>query len=178
LAQGVQAKGLHDILLGAEQLMREGKFTSAIQKYGDAEKVAPNNPLLRLGQAQAELGATRYGSAEQHLREAVAANPALLMGKYDLEAFYGRDRLAFIVNDLQTMSKNEPSSARAPLLLAYIAYGQPGQETAAADYLNEAAKREGKPDPLIQEMRKTWTLPSSAAAPESAPSQPAAEPNK
>jgi hypothetical protein len=173
LADGVQAQGLHDQLQDAEQLMRQGKFTSAMQKYADAERIAPNNPLLRLGRAQAELGATRYGSAEQHLREAVAADPALLMGKYDLEAFYGRDRLAHVVGDLQNMAKNEPSSPRAPLLLAYIAYGKAGQESAAADYLAEAAKRAGKPDSLIETMRKTWTLPGAEAAP-----APAAEPNK
>jgi hypothetical protein len=173
LAEGVQAKGLHDQLLAAEQLMRQGKFTSAMQKYADAERVAPNNPLLRLGRAQAELGATRYGSAETHLREAVAADPALLMGKYDLEAFYGRDRLGHVVSDLQNVAKNEPSSPRAPLLLAYIAYGRPGQESAAADYLAEAAKRAGKPDSLIEAMRNTWALPASASAP-----APEAEPNK
>src|SRR5439155_3310870 len=102
------------------------------------------------GRAQAEMGATRYGSAEQHLREAVAADPALLMGQYDLASFFGRDRLAFIVKDLQKLSSDEPTAPRGPLLLAYIAYGHPGQESAAADYLNEAAKRAGKPDPLIQ----------------------------
>lgn len=167
LAEGVQAKGLHDLLAGAESLMKEGNFRSAIEKYAAAEQVAPNNPMIRLGRAQAELGAARYVSADEDLRQAVKADPALLMGQYDLESFIGRDRLSFLIQDLKQMAASETTSARPMVLLAYIAYGTPGLESAAADYLNQAAERAGRPDPLIEAMRKHWVLPEATpAAPE------------
>ena len=163
LAEGVQAKGLHDLLADAEELMRAGKFASAIDKYAAAEQVAPNNPLMRLGRAHAELGATRYGSAEQHIRDAIDADPALLMGQYDLEAFMGRDRLGFLITDLKQMAQTEATSPRPMLLLAYIAYGMPGQEAAASEYLNDAATRAIGADPLIESMKKHWVLDAAPA---------------
>jgi len=36
---------LHDLLAGAEAEMHDGKFDAAIQKFTQAERVAPNNPL-------------------------------------------------------------------------------------------------------------------------------------
>ena len=127
--------------------------------------------FLRLGRAQAELGAARYVSAEQHLREAIEADPALLMGQYDLESFLGKDRVTFVVKELQQISRSEASSPRPMILLAYIAYGTPGLESAAADYLDQAAKRAGRPDPLIDSMRKNWSMP--AAEGQAAPEKPA-----
>lgn len=162
LAEGVQAKGLRDLLTSAEELMKAGKFASAIEKYGAAEQVAPNNPLIRLGRAHAELGATYYGRAEQSLRRAIDADPALLMGKYDLQEFVGSDRLGFVVTDLKQIGITEAGSARPMLLLAYIAYSMPGGESAAAHYLDAADGRGKQPDSLIDLMRKSWNL---AAAP-------------
>lgn len=166
LAEGVEAKGLRDVLASAEELMRAGKFASAIEKYGTAQQVAPNNPLIQLGRAHAELGATYYGRAEQSLRQAVEADPALLMGQYDLETFMGRDRLAFLVKDLKQIAQTEAGSPRPMLLLAYIAYNTSGSEGGAAGFLDAAAERARKQDPLIELMRKHWSLSADAPAAE------------
>jgi hypothetical protein len=168
LAEGVEAKGLRDLLVSAEELMKAGKFTSAVDKYVAAEQVAPNNPMIRLGRAHAELGATRYGSAEQHIREAMTSDPALLMGQYDFESFFGRDRLGFLIKDLKQMAITEGASPRPKLLLAYIAYGIPGQEAVADESLKQAAERTGRVDPLIQSMRKHWVLNPAPTASEPA----------
>jgi hypothetical protein len=177
LADGVEAKGLRDLLREAEDQMHKGNFRTAIERYSAAEQVAPNNPLIRLGRAQANLGAARYVTAEQNLREAVEADPALLVGQYDLDAFLGKDRVSFIVKELQQISRTEASSPRPMILLAYIAYGS-GQESAAADYLKQATERAGnRPDPLIEAMRKTWTLPGDAK-PAPAPSKSAPAPEQ
>ena len=50
--------------------MKQGKFSSALDKYDQAEQVAPNNSLIKLGRANAELGASYFARADQHLREA------------------------------------------------------------------------------------------------------------
>jgi tetratricopeptide (TPR) repeat protein len=173
LAEGAQAKGLTELLLKAEALMKDGKFTSALDEYDKAEQVAPNNPLIRLGRANAELGAGYYSRAESHLREAFTADPALLIGQYDLRSFYGEDRLRTLVNDLKDISRVEERQSRPVFLLAYIAYNS-GNERMAAGYLDLAEKRAGANDPLFKLIRDHWKLPDDAPAADVEGSTPAA----
>ena len=183
LAKGVPGKGLADLLTGAESLMKEGRFSSALEKYDAAEQVAPNNPLIKLGRANAELGASYFARAEQHLREAFAADEALLMGQYDLRAFFGEDRLKVIANDLKEIANKEQTQVTPVFLLAYVAYNSEN-EPMAAGYLDLAEKRSGGKDALIKKIREHWTLPAAEeveAAPasaEPATPAPAVEQNK
>jgi tetratricopeptide (TPR) repeat protein len=163
LATGVQAKGLANVLKSAEELVKQGKFAAALDQYDTAEQVAPNNPMVALGKANAELGASSYRSAETHIRQAVGTDPALLMGKYDLRTFIGDERLRVLITDLADLAKGNPDEATAPFLLSYIMYNT-GNAPLAASWLNDAERRTGaKPDPTIQAMRKLWTLPATAA---------------
>lgn len=159
LAAGVPGKGLADLLTSAESLMKEGRFSSAMEKYDAAEQVAPDNPLIKLGRANAELGASYFARAEQHLREAFAADEALLMGQYDLRTFFGEDRLRVIANDLKEIANTEQSQVTPVFLLAYVAYNSEN-ERMAAGYLDLADKRSGGKDPLIARIREYWTLPA------------------
>src|SRR5437868_1638175 len=106
LARGVKGKGLAEIMKSAEDLMKQGKFTSALDQYDQAEQVAPNNPLIRLGRANAELGASYYARAEAHLRDVFTQNPELLNGQYDLIALLGEERLNTLVKDLKQIANN------------------------------------------------------------------------
>jgi tetratricopeptide (TPR) repeat protein len=160
LATGVNAKALADLLNEAEKLMREGKFYSALDQYEIADQVAPNDPMVNLGRAIAELGASYYARADGHLREAFTKNPALLTAQYDLRGFLGEERLNFLVNDLRAISNKEASEPRSVFLLAFIDYNT-GNPRRAAAYLDLAERRAGKPDPLFQSMRKLWNLPAS-----------------
>ncbi len=182
LAKGVPGKGLADLLTSAESLMKEGRFSSALEKYDQAEQVAPNNPLIKLGRANAELGASYFARADQHLREAFTADEPLLMGQYDLRAFFGEDRLKVIANDLKEIANKEQDQVRPVFLLAYIAYNS-GNERIAVGYLDLAEKRAGGKDPLIKKLRQHWTLPAvegeaPASAQPAAPAPQADEPNK
>jgi tetratricopeptide (TPR) repeat protein len=159
LAAGVTGKGLADLLSDAEAKMRDGKFAAAIDRYDAAEQVAPNNPLIALGRANAELGAGYYSRAEAHLRDAFTADRALLVGQYNLENFLGEERLQFLVKDLKEIANREKTEARPVFLLAYVAYNT-GNERMAAGYLDLAEKREGGKDPLYPLIRKHWSLPS------------------
>lgn len=161
LAEGTQGKGFSELLLKAEALMKEGKFTSALDEYDKAEAVAPNNPLVKLGRANAELGASYYSRADAHLREAFTADPALLIGQYDLRKFYGEDRLRTLVNDLKEIARVEERQARPVFLLAYIAYNS-GNERMAGGYLDLAEKRAGGNDPIYKLIRDHWKLPDDA----------------
>ena len=88
-AEGVKATGLKNLLTDAERAMQAGKFTQALDYYDGAAAVAPNNPLIMVGRSIAELGAGYYARAQTHLEQVLSTDPALLMARYDLKAFYG-----------------------------------------------------------------------------------------
>jgi len=160
LATGMKSKGLADVMRNAETFMKDGKFTAALEQYDQAEQVAPNNPLIRLGRANAELGASYYARADAHLREAFGASPALLAGQYDLTALLGEQRLRTLVGDLKELAAKDQREARPLFLLSYIAYNT-GHEQQASAYLDLANKRAGERDPFYKLLRDNWSLPTA-----------------
>jgi hypothetical protein len=158
LATGIRSPGLADMLRSAETQMRQGKFNNALDTYDSAQQVAPNNPFIRLGRGFAELGASYYGRAEGDTRRAIAAEPALLAGRYDLKGFLGEDRLNFVTRDLQDIFKSEKTSEQSAFLLAFLSHNA-GQDDQAAMYLDAAEQRGGHADPVVQQMRRDWGLP-------------------
>ncbi len=168
LTEGMKPGGLKDTLATAEDQMRKGKYTSALDQYDLAERVAPNNPLITLGRANAELGASKYASSESSIRRAYAADPALLLGQFELATFLGRDRLDFLEKDLKDITTTEPKSVGAPFLLAYLKYNA-GDLKMASNYLALSEKRAGKNDPLYKQMRIYWALPAADPIPDSTP---------
>jgi hypothetical protein len=163
LADGVKAPGLASLLTSAEESMRAGQFGSAIDRYDTAAKVAPNNPLITLGRAIAEMGASYYSRAEGDLRKAFTDGPALTQGQYDLVSFLGAERLQFVIKDLKQIANENPQQATPTFLLAYIARSM-GNDRLASDYLHETEKRLGGADELITNLRKDWRLPEASDA--------------
>lgn len=164
LATGIKAKTAADLLTEAEKLMREQKFNAALEKYDFAEQVAPNDPVVLLGRAHAELGAASYGRAEGNLRRALSAEPSLMMARYDLRAFLGDERLATVQKDLKDIAKNEPTAVRPLVLLAYLAYND-GNDRLASGYVDLAEKRSTAKDPFFAALRKYWDLPAYGTDP-------------
>ena len=162
IAEGVQAKGLHDVLTSAEGLMREKKFSAALQQYDVAQQVAPDNALITMGRANAELAASYYRRAEISLRDAVGRAPEVVVGQFDLKSLIGEDRLQILVRDLKELAGNDPKQARPTILLAYIAYNT-GNEQQAGEYLSDAEQRAGADDELLKAWRRNWKLPAAAA---------------
>jgi hypothetical protein len=161
LADGVKAKALHDALASAEKLMQDGQFAKAIGEYDVAARAVPNNPLILLGRANAELGGQFYVPADNHLRQAFVNSYQLLHGQYNIASWFGQERLQTIVEDLKKIANEDKKQARPVFLLAYIAYNT-GNEQMAAGYLNEAEKRAGGKDAVIDLVRKHWNLPAEA----------------
>lgn len=169
LADGVSAKGLHDLLKSAEDLMRQDKFESAIEKYKAAEQVAPRDTLIALGRANADLGAGFYHRASTELHNVFGIDPALLMGQYDLKSWFSPRRLQFITKELSDLAASDPKSEDPVFLLAYISYNT-GDTAKAADYLKQARTRSGGSDYLLDQLESRWKL--------SGPSVPASGLNK
>jgi tetratricopeptide (TPR) repeat protein len=162
LADGVTAPGLHGLLIDAEKLMKEGKFENAIKKYNVAARVAPNNGLIPLGRANAELAAGYYYQASADLHQVFQADPALLMGQYALQNWIKDERLQFITKELNDLSKADPKQETPAFLLAYISYNT-GHESAAESYLSEAHRRAGAQDPLLGQLQSHWKLSATPA---------------
>ena len=155
LATGVRGEGLANVLKKAETLMKEGKYTSALDQYDAAEAVTPNNPLITLGRGHAEFGAGFYVRAEGHLRQALTADRALLMGQYDLTAMLGEDRLTRLVSELKDQTTKNQNNSTPLFLLAYIAYNT-GHEQQALGYLDLAEQRGGDPGGFFKLLKEHW----------------------
>jgi hypothetical protein len=171
LADGIKAKGLRDLLSGSEDLIRQGKFDSAIARYDQAQRVAPNNPLPALGRAHAELAGGYYAKAELDLRSVFTKDPELMLMRFDLGSLFPKERIAYVSKDLHDLAKGDAAAERPWFLLAYLDYNT-GNSTAAETDLNEAEQRSGRADWSIPALRQHWSLPSKAkkAAPEPEPS--------
>ena len=168
IAEGVEAQGLRDVLKSAEDLMKEQQFEQAIQKFDVAQQVAPNNPLITAGRANAELAASYYRRAEMSLRDAVGRAPELVVAQFDLRSMIGEERLQVLVSDLKQLAEEDAKAVRPPLLLAYIAYNT-GNEAQAGTYLASAEQRAEADDALLKAWRRNWKIPAGDPAPEPAP---------
>lgn len=160
LADGVAAKGLQQTLADAEQKMQQGSYLSALDSYQLAQTVAPNNPLVQLGKANALLGASYFARAEAELRAAFTADPALLLAQYDLGTMIGQKRIDNLVRDLKLIARTETSQPQAVFLLSYIMYNTNHPEL-AQEYLTMAEQRSGGTgkDSVYALMREYWKLP-------------------
>jgi len=163
-SQGVAGEGLGNLMKKAEGLMKDGKYTSALDQYDAAEAVMPNNPLIWMGRANAELGAGFFKRADAHLRQAFSTDQALLMGQYDISGMLGEERLGKLVEELKTTATKNPNDPMPVFLLSYIAYNT-GHERQALGYLDLAEKRAGNQDPFFKMLHDHWTLPEEATKP-------------
>ena len=159
LATGVRAKGLHDMLASAEDLMKQGKFQSAIDRYDIALQIAPNNPLVSLGRANAELGAGADRLATADLHRVFSSDHATLMAQYDIKSWFPPERLSAIQKELEDLSSRDPKDEMPEFLLTYIAYNT-GNPDDAARHLTEAKKRSATTDPLLDFIERDWKLPT------------------
>jgi len=160
LAQGVKSKAMADLLRRAEEYVKHQQYSKAIGSYDEAEQVAPNNALVPIGRANAEMGGSYYRQAEADLRAAFKQDPSVLMAQYDLQSLLGEQRLQFIVSDLKQIASDSPQNPTPVFLLAYIAYNT-HHEDKAAGWLDVAAKRAGGTDDIVPMLKKYWRLTPS-----------------
>lgn len=173
LATGITAKGLHDLMANAEVLLREDRFTTAIEQYDRASRVAPNNPLIMMGRAVAELGAGLYAQSERDLRQVFRTAPATMMAKVNLGHLMTPQRLEYLSKDLTSLAQQNPRDERPWFLLAFIHYNTGHSDEASKD-LNNASQRTGKLDSTIRMLQSHWKISSDSS---NQPQEPAAKPS-
>jgi len=169
MANAVPAKtAMHTLLAEVDEMMRSGRYVDAINRLTAAQQVMPNDPLLALARANAELSAGFYAQAENSLRQSLAGDSVVLLAQFDLMRMVGQRRLGIVVNDLKEIAARRPDDAGVMLLLAYVAYNS-GYDEQAGVWLKEAEARSGSPDPLLKRLRQHWVLsgggPTAAEAP-------------
>jgi tetratricopeptide (TPR) repeat protein len=167
-ATGIKAKGLADLIASGESLVQQQQYDRAIASYNDAIQVAPNNPLILTARANAELGGGYYAQAFTDLRTAISQDPAVLIGRYDLQKHLGPDRLKALSDDLKLIAKDSPKDVIHAFLYAYVLYNS-HHVGMAAEWLNTADKRSDGQDPVITAMKKYWNFNEESP---SAPSTP------
>ncbi|MGD0388475.1 MAG: hypothetical protein ABSC42_05910 [Tepidisphaeraceae bacterium] len=156
-ATGIQSKGLAGLIANAELNVEQHHYDKAIAQYNAAIDVAPNNPLILMARATAELGGGYYAQANSDIHFAVAQDPAVLMGQYDLQKHLGADRLKSLLADLKQMAKQSNDDTLHAFLLTFAYYNS--QHLAlAVDWLDIADKRAKGQDLAIVQMKRYWNF--------------------
>ncbi len=172
-ANGVTSPTLKRLLEEAETLLQEGRYVSAITRFSAAEQLVPNQPLVALGRATAELGAGYYRRAADDLRGLLARNPELTMARVDVAALLGQARFDALAEDLRQRAQADESTAEPLFLLAFLSYGE-GNYTQAATLLDLARDRSN--DAFYTNVKRAWALDARSDTSESEPTDtPAAE---
>jgi tetratricopeptide (TPR) repeat protein len=156
-ATGVTSSGLANLIISGERLVQDGKYDRAIAAYNDAVAVAPNNPLLLMARASAELGGGYYAQANADLHDAINQDPAVLIGRYDLLQHLGASRLNALLADLKEVSQESPQDSTHPFLYSYVLYNS-HHVGKAAEWLSAADERARGQDPAIAQMKKYWNF--------------------
>jgi tetratricopeptide (TPR) repeat protein len=156
-ATGIKAKGLADLIADAESKLQKQQYDKAIASFNTAIDVAPNNPMILMGRATAELGGGYFAQANADLHLAIYQDPAILMGQYDLQKHFGAERLKSLISDLKEISEASKDDAMHAFLLSYVYYNSHhvGQ---AADWLAIADHRAKGEDTAIIQMKKYWNF--------------------
>jgi hypothetical protein len=156
-AAGIKAKGLANLITTAEAMVQKQQYDKAIATFNDAIDVAPNNPMILMARANAELGGGYFAQANADLHLSIAQDPAILMGQYDLQIHLGSERLKSLISDLKEISQASKTDSMHPFLLSYVYYNSHhvGQ---AADWLAIADHRANGEDPAIIQMKKYWNF--------------------
>ena len=163
LSTGVKAKSLAEMLRHGEDLIKDQQYDQAISVFDSAASAVPNNPMILIGRAEAELGGSYYRQAEVDLRTAFRQDKAVLMGQYDLANTLGDKRLLYVENELKQISEDSPEGETPAFLLAFITYNT-HHEDEAATWLATAQKRAGGNDPTLLTLKRYWNLKASAPA--------------
>lgn len=171
LAAADRTDRVNTLLREAEQLIVEGAYFRALDRYRQAGDLTKSNPMIHVGRLHAQLGGGMLRSAAVTARQLFEAHPELIAARYDARLLPAADRLETIREQLEELAAaTEDRSSDPGLLLAYVGY-----QTGTADltrYGLDLAAAAHPNDPLLALLRGIWLQGSAGSASESAEPQP------
>ncbi|MCC7205312.1 MAG: hypothetical protein IT441_09555 [Phycisphaeraceae bacterium] len=162
----------------AERLMQAGQFFEAVDRYRQSSLLNPNDPMIRVGQVHAQMGAGMIRSAAMNLRDLYGAHPELIAARYESRLLPPKSRLEWLAEELEKdLEVTDGPVAEAGLLLAYMGY-----QTDNTSWLSRglaAVKQVNPQDELAVLLEVIWASPAPTPEPAepktTAPTGPATE---
>lgn len=151
-----------DLTREAEAAMVDGKYLTAEKRYEQLTREVKDDPLLRAGLVNAQLGAGMFRSAGANLRALFAQHPELIAARYDAKLLPPKDRLQWVQQELQNIIKQGEGGKDAPLLMAYLGYQADSQQVVR--YGLALAQKDAPRDPLLVVVREIWLDGSDTSA--------------
>ena len=111
-----------ELMSKAEGLLKDGKYLDAANAYQTAMLSQPDNLLVYMGRANAELGAGMYQSAAGDLKFVFTRKPEMISVKYALEDYIPPQRQHQLLSDLTGLSQGKGVGNTASFLLCYMDY--------------------------------------------------------
>lgn len=155
-----------------EDLLGEGRFFDAEERFVRAMAAMPGDPMARVGRIHAQIGAGLYLSAAANLRMLLAAHPEMAATRYETNLLPGRDRAKVVVAQLLEQEKKAESALgrESALLVAYMGYQQ-GLSALVEQGLSDFGRRAqegdaGKADrALLELLQAVWLTKSGGTTP-------------
>ncbi|MEM0915396.1 MAG: tetratricopeptide repeat protein [Planctomycetota bacterium] len=113
---------LREVLESAASSLASGAYVDAERQYTQALRLAPDDPLVRIGLVHAQLGAGMFRSAAFNLRRVFAKHPEIIAARYAARLLPPQRRLEEVSTELQRIATVPRSASDAGLLLAYLGY--------------------------------------------------------
>jgi len=128
--------------------LKVGKYYEAARNFEQASIINTTNPMARVGQGVALLGAGEYYTAGAQFRRAMEIFPPLMETHLDLAAMMSKDDLAKLVEDVTKRAlEDDPGNTLLVFLAAYLNYNQSidnprqGYDTTAKNFAKKLETR-------------------------------------
>ena len=155
-------------LAAAGELMAQGRYFDAEERYTRALAAVPGDPVAAIGRVHAQLGAGLHVSGAMNLRETLRGAPELVGVRHPAEFLPTAERLQTLKADFErTIEREEVGAALAPgeareasLMLAYLAFQT--QDRPLLERSLAVAKRQALPgdERLLELLERVWLAPA------------------
>ncbi|MFI4882595.1 MAG: hypothetical protein ACIAQU_08425 [Phycisphaerales bacterium JB064] len=160
----------YDLHLGrAQEMMKQGRYFEAEQRFTMALAARPGDALAAIGRVHAQIGAGLDLSAAVNLRAFLVDHPEFVAAKYEGGMLPGQDRLEAASNRLRAQLDDEQAAGRlreSALLLAYVSFHRGDVVELRLGLERLAEGQAGRRDALAPLLRAVWLDLEAEAAPE------------
>ncbi len=153
--KGNRETRVNETFAKAEDALAKGNYFDAEAMYRQLILDAPDNPLARVGQVHAEMGAGMVRSAAFHLRQLFDQHAELISTRYAQNLLPPSDRLKWLQQELQkAIDAQDQSNLEPGLLMAYLGWQVESRQLTR--YGLAIAQEAAPADPLLALLRQVW----------------------